>query len=56
MAHVECYDPDTNEWYNASPMNLNRSALCACVISGLSNVREYSYLSKAKNLGQGETY
>lgn len=36
-------------------MNLNRSALSACVISGLSNAREYSYLSKVRDLGQGNS-
>ncbi|XP_046492145.1 kelch-like protein 10 [Neodiprion pinetum] len=54
IAYVECYDSESNEWYDASPMNLNRSALSACVIAGLVNAREYSYLSKARNLGQGQ--
>ncbi|KAK7863877.1 hypothetical protein R5R35_007211 [Gryllus longicercus] len=53
IAYVECYDAETNEWYDASPMNLNRSALSACVIPGLPNAREYSYLSKAQEIGQG---
>lgn len=53
IAYVECYDADYNEWYDASPMNLNRSAVSACVISGLTNAREYSYLGKARDLGQG---
>ncbi|KAJ8669135.1 hypothetical protein QAD02_000394 [Eretmocerus hayati] len=43
VAHVECYDGESNEWYDASPMNLSRSALSACVISGLPNARDYSY-------------
>lgn len=34
-------------------MNLSRSALSACVIAGLANAREYSYLGKARDLGQG---
>lgn len=50
---VECYDADYNEWYDASPMNLSRSAVSACVIAGLPNAREYSYLGKARDLGQG---
>ncbi|KYN04498.1 PREDICTED: kelch-like protein 10 [Cyphomyrmex costatus] len=54
IAHVECYDADYNEWYDASPMNLSRSALSACVIAGLANAREYSYLGKARDLGQGQ--
>lgn len=53
IAYAECYDADSNEWYDASPMNLNRSALSACVISGLANAREYSYHGKARDLGQG---
>lgn len=35
-------------------MNLSRSALSACVIAGLANAREYSYLGKARDLGQGQ--
>ncbi|KAH0946331.1 hypothetical protein HN011_002719 [Eciton burchellii] len=54
IAYVECYDADYNEWYDASPMNLSRSALSACVIAGLANAREYSYLGKARDLGQGQ--
>jgi len=54
IACVECYDADYNEWYDASPMNLSRSALSACVIAGLANAREYSYLGKARDLGQGQ--
>ncbi|XP_004931595.1 kelch-like protein 10 [Bombyx mori] len=44
---VECYDGDTLEWYDAAPMNLNRSALSACVLAGLPNARSFSYLAKA---------
>lgn len=40
--HVECYDINTNEWLEAAPMCLNRSALSACVISSLKNARDYS--------------
>lgn len=54
IAFVECYDVDVNEWYEASAMNLNRSALGACVVAGLKNAREYSYLSKALNHNQGK--
>ncbi|XP_059054079.1 kelch-like protein 10 [Achroia grisella] len=47
IPHVECYDGDTLEWYDAAPMNLNRSALSACVLAGLPNARSFSYLAKA---------
>ncbi|XP_045766554.1 kelch-like protein 10 isoform X2 [Maniola jurtina] len=47
IPHVECYDGDTSEWYDAAPMNLTRSALSACVIAGLPNARSFSYLAKA---------
>ncbi|GJQ71204.1 hypothetical protein Trydic_g1101 [Trypoxylus dichotomus] len=51
---VECYDPENNEWYDAAPMNLNRSALSACVISGLPNAKEYSLVGRSqKEVGQG---
>ncbi|XP_069702649.1 kelch-like protein 10 [Periplaneta americana] len=53
IAYVECYDADSNEWYDATPMNLNRSALSACVLAGLPNKKEYSYLSKVQEIGQG---
>ncbi|XP_011302839.1 kelch-like protein 10 [Fopius arisanus] len=49
ITYVECYDADANEWYDVAPMNLNRSGFSACVLSGLSNAKEYSYLSKMKN-------
>ncbi|KAI3388453.1 hypothetical protein SNEBB_009634 [Seison nebaliae] len=39
--NVECYDDDTGEWYDASNMNLYRSALSVCVLSGLKNVRDF---------------
>ncbi|CAG9561424.1 unnamed protein product [Danaus chrysippus] len=47
IPHVECYDGDTSEWYDAAPMNLTRSALSACVLAGLPNARSFSYLAKA---------
>ncbi|KAF5269490.1 hypothetical protein FQA39_LY08679 [Lamprigera yunnana] len=43
---VECYDADANEWFDAYPLNLNRSALSACVISELPNVKDYCYTGK----------
>lgn len=55
IAYVECYDPDSNEWYDASPMNLNRSALGACVIAGLENAKEYSSVSKARCIGHASS-
>ncbi|KAL3285261.1 hypothetical protein HHI36_019371 [Cryptolaemus montrouzieri] len=47
--YVEYYDPDSNEWLVASSMNLNRSALSVCVVSGLPNSREYSFLGRLSN-------
>ncbi|KAF3424065.1 hypothetical protein E2986_07162, partial [Frieseomelitta varia] len=38
--HVECYDEKTNE-YEATDMNVYRSALSACVIMGLPNINDY---------------
>ncbi|XP_017774003.1 PREDICTED: kelch-like protein 10 isoform X2 [Nicrophorus vespilloides] len=52
--YVECYDSEANEWFDAAPMNLNRSALSACVISGLQNAKDYSLLGRSvSELGQG---
>ncbi|KAF7284871.1 hypothetical protein GWI33_021447 [Rhynchophorus ferrugineus] len=42
--YVEYYDVDLDEWMEAASMNLNRSALSACVISGLPNSKDYSIL------------
>lgn len=50
IAYVECHDGNTNEWFDVAHMNLNRSALSACVLSGLPNGREYSYLSRVQEL------
>jgi kelch-like protein 10 len=55
IASVECYDADSNEWYDASPMILNRSAVSACVLAGLPNAKEYSYMSVVQEPGKGES-
>ncbi|XP_052248036.1 kelch-like protein 10 [Dreissena polymorpha] len=39
--NVECYDGCTDEWYDASDMNIYRSALSACVVTGLPNILDY---------------
>ena len=46
---VECYNPDTHTWYEVSPMNLNRSAMSACVVAGLPNARGYSLVGRSGN-------
>jgi kelch-like protein 10 len=53
VAYVERYDVDSSEWYDAHPMILNRSALRACVLAGLPNARQYSYLSVIQETGKG---
>jgi kelch-like protein 10 len=50
IPYVECYDGVQNEWFDAAHMNLNRSALAACVLRGLPNARDYSYLSRVQEL------
>lgn len=50
---VEYYDTETDEWCNAASMNLNRSALSACVISGLTNAKRFTYLG-CNELGPNE--
>ncbi|GFR85719.1 kelch-like protein [Elysia marginata] len=37
---VECYDFDTNTWFESGQLSHNRSALGACVVSGLSNTAD----------------
>merc|ERR1712178_467711 len=39
--NVECYDPSADEWYDCTDMNIYRSALSACVVKGLPNVRDF---------------
>ncbi|KAM9342471.1 kelch-like protein 10 [Pholidichthys leucotaenia] len=39
---VEFYDAVTNEWFNACHMNIFRSAMSCCVVSGLNNLEEYT--------------
>ncbi|TRY83462.1 hypothetical protein DNTS_016207 [Danionella cerebrum] len=39
---VECYDVQTNEWSKAKRMTFSRSAVSCCVVSGLSNVAQYT--------------
>ncbi|KAL3190466.1 hypothetical protein MRX96_019984 [Rhipicephalus microplus] len=40
---AECYDPVTNQWYEATDMTGARSALAACVISDLPSIRDYTH-------------
>lgn len=37
---VECYDFDTNTWFESGQLSHNRSALGACVVSGLANTAD----------------
>jgi kelch-like protein 10 len=50
IAEGEYYDVHSNEWYEASSMNLCRSALSACVLAGLPNAKEYSYISRTQEI------
>lgn len=43
IARVECYDEETNCWYDAADMSLNRSALKAVVLHGLPNTKHYTF-------------
>ncbi len=38
---VEFFDATTNEWSEASDLEIFRSALSCCVVSGLSSLTEY---------------
>ncbi|XP_005740780.2 kelch-like protein 10, partial [Pundamilia nyererei] len=42
-SNVEYYDTLTNEWYEACDMEIFRSALSCCVVSGLCNMTEYTF-------------
>ncbi|XP_034397252.1 kelch-like protein 10 [Cyclopterus lumpus] len=39
--NVECYNATTDEWTEACDMDILRSALSCCVVSGLPNIAEY---------------
>lgn len=39
--NVEYYDATTDEWSEACDMEIFRSALSCCVVSGLPNMAEY---------------
>ncbi|XP_050518446.1 kelch-like protein 10 isoform X3 [Diabrotica virgifera virgifera] len=41
---VEYLDADANEWYDAASMSVSRSALSACVVKGLPNTIDYTFL------------
>ncbi|CAF4954551.1 unnamed protein product, partial [Rotaria sp. Silwood1] len=35
--NLECFDDLTQEWYDVADMNIFRSALSACILSGLDH-------------------
>lgn len=49
---VECYDEQRDQWEDVTSMNVNRSALSACVLRDLVNGREYSFLSRLQQQQQ----
>ena len=51
MPHVECYEGKSNEWYDATDMNINRSALKACLVRDLNNVVDFTHYGHNKDRG-----
>lgn len=47
IEYVEKYNAEQNNWCTMTSMNLNRSALGACVLPGLSNAKDYSSVYKS---------
>lgn len=41
ISHTECYNPETDEWLEATDMSIIRSALTANVVKKLPNISEY---------------
>ena len=39
---VEFFDVRTHEWFDARDMEISRSALSCCVVSGISNMADYA--------------
>ncbi|CAF1403894.1 unnamed protein product [Adineta ricciae] len=50
--NVECFDDLTEEWYDAADMNVFRSALSACVLSGLENVHNLITLARQQMINE----
>lgn len=48
--NVECFDDQTEEWYDAADMNIFRSALSACVLSGLDTIRNLIKYARQQSL------
>lgn len=44
--HVECFDEGKNEWYEATDMHIYRSALAACVVHDLPNIKDYIHQNR----------
>ncbi len=51
VPHTECYDAVNNEWYDATDMNINRSALKACIIRDLPNITDFTHYGHSKDMG-----
>lgn len=52
--NVECFDRTSEEWFDATDMNIYRSALSACVINGLPNVHDYTHKESKSNRETGK--
>ncbi|XP_074659238.1 kelch-like protein 10 [Tubulanus polymorphus] len=52
--NVECYDPESDEWYDATDMTIFRSALSACVLKDIPNIREYLHKNRTGEIKRRE--
>ncbi|XP_049771594.1 kelch-like protein 10 [Schistocerca cancellata] len=52
IPYVERYDIRDNRWDVVEKMGLHRSALAACVVSGLSNSYEYSFIKDENKVNE----
>ncbi|XP_046991984.1 kelch-like protein 10 [Schistocerca americana] len=52
IPYVERYDIRDNRWDVVEKMGLHRSALAACVVSGLSNSYEYSFIKDENKVSE----
>ncbi|OWF53185.1 Kelch-like protein 10 [Mizuhopecten yessoensis] len=50
--HVECFDPKTNKWFLKCPLKIGRSALSACVVSDMTNAKEFTCLGRDTSVTQ----
>ncbi|CAF3889332.1 unnamed protein product, partial [Rotaria sp. Silwood1] len=50
--NLECFDDLTQEWYDVADMNIFRSALSACILSGLDHSRKLIAFARKQTIDE----